>query len=52
MVNTGRFYEKDVFDKVSSLCNFAKSNFPYLHKKYFSWDRQDYIEVDILIENL
>lgn len=49
-INTGKKFEDVIFDFVKNKCKDNKNNIPYLHKKYFSVERQDYIIPDITIE--
>lgn len=50
-MNSGKEFEDMIFDFVKNKCKYNKNNIPYLHKKYFSKERQDYIIPDITIEN-
>lgn len=50
MGNTGDSFEKYVYEKVKSKCNNDSSYTLYLHKKYYSLDRQDFIIPDITVE--
>ena len=52
MVNTGRSFEECIFKKVEEKCNHGNSNIPYLHKKYYSMERQGDIIPDITIEKM
>lgn len=48
--NTGEKFEDIIFNFVKNKCENNKNNIPYLHKKYFSIERQDYIIPDITVE--
>ena len=52
MGNTGSTFEQYIFEKVSEKCKQDNNIIPYLHKRYYSLDRQDYIIPDVTIEKI
>ena len=49
MGRTGKNFEEFIYNKAKQKIKDDKNKI-YLHKKYYSLDRQDYIVVDVAIE--